>query len=104
MTEFITVAKTDDLKPGERLIVEIGRHWIVIFNVEGEYYAVEDCCTHEEYPLSEGELDGYSLECAKHGAQFDIRDGKVLAPPAFVNVKTYPVRVDNDDIQIAARR
>lgn len=104
MLEFITIAKQADLPPGERIVVEIGRRWIVVFNVEGQFYAVDDDCTHEEFPLSEGALNGYSLECAKHGAQFDIRDGKVLAPPAFVAVKTYEVRVENDEIQLAVRR
>ncbi len=104
MSDFVTIAKVEDLPPGERLVVELGRHWIVVFNVDGEFYAVEDNCTHEEYPLSEGTLDGYALECVKHGACFDVRDGKVLAPPAFVPVKTYAVRVENDDLQIAARK
>jgi len=102
--EYVTVAKTADLPPGERMVVEIGRRWIVIFNVDGEYYAIDDTCTHEEFPLSEGTLDGHAIECAKHGACFDVRTGKVLAPPAFVDVKTFPVRVENDDIQIAAKR
>lgn len=104
MTEFVTVAKTSDLPPGERLVVELGRDWIVIFNVDGQYYAINDTCTHEEYPLSEGSLDGYAIECVKHGACFDIRTGAVLAPPAFIDVKTYEVRVENDEIQIAANR
>lgn len=103
MTEFVTVATTDELKPGERLVVELGRRWVALFNVDGQYYAIEDNCTHEEHPLSEGELDGHAIECSKHGAQFDIRSGEVLAPPAHVSVKTYAVRVEGNDIQIARK-
>jgi len=73
MAEFVTVATTDEIPPGERLVVEIDDVWVVIFNVGGQYYALEDMCSHEEYYLSEGALDGYALECAKHGAQFDVR-------------------------------
>jgi 3-phenylpropionate/trans-cinnamate dioxygenase ferredoxin subunit len=100
MAEFVTVATTDEVKPGDRLVFEIGRQWIVLLNVDGHYYAVEDNCTHEEHTLSDGALDGHALECSKHGAQFDVRDGKVLAPPAHVAVRTYPIRVEGDDIQI----
>ena len=98
--QYITVATTADLPPGERLVVELGRKWIVLFNVGGEYFAIEDEGTHEEVPLSEGALDGHMIECHKHGACFDIRTGAVTAPPAVVGVKTYPVRIDGDEIQI----
>lgn len=101
MSTFITVAKTADVPPGERLIVQIGRDWIVIFNVDGEYYAVRDECTHEEYALSDGALHGCEIECVKHGARFDIRTGEVTAPPAVVPVKRYAVRVIDDEVQLA---
>ena len=103
MTEFVTVATTDEMAPGERIVVEVDDVWVVIFNVGGQYYAVEDMCSHEEYMLSEGEIDGYSLECSKHGARFDVRDGKVLAPPAVRPVKAYQVQVVGDEVQVARR-
>ena len=103
MGEFITVATTDEIQPGDRLVVEIDDEWVVIFNVGGNYYAVKDMCTHEEYYLSEGHLDGFALECAKHGAQFDVRTGEVLAPPAVSPVRTYPVQVVGDEVQVARR-
>ncbi|HVU12490.1 MAG TPA: non-heme iron oxygenase ferredoxin subunit [Phototrophicaceae bacterium] len=103
MAEFVTVATTDEIQPGDRIVVEVGDVWVVIFNVDGQYYAVEDMCTHEEYYLSEGHLDGFSLECAKHGAQFDVRTGKVLAPPALIPVKTFQVQVVGDEVQVARR-
>ena len=101
MTEFVTAATTDEIPPGERLVVEIDDVWVVIFNVGGQYYALEDMCTHEEYYLSEGMIDGYEVECAKHGARFDVRDGKVMAPPAVIPVKWYQVRVVNNEIQVS---
>jgi 3-phenylpropionate/trans-cinnamate dioxygenase ferredoxin component len=103
MAEFVTVASVDDLKPGERLVAEVGRDWVIIFNVGGTYYAVEDMCSHEEYYLSEGELDGTALECPKHGACFDITTGKHLTPPAVSPIRTFPVRVENGAIQVAKR-
>ncbi|MEO8397948.1 MAG: non-heme iron oxygenase ferredoxin subunit [Chloroflexota bacterium] len=103
MTEFVTVATTDEMAPGERIVVEVDDVWVVIFNVGGQFYAIEDMCSHEEYMLSEGEIDGYSLECPKHGARFDVRDGKVLAPPAVSPVKAYAVRVVGHEVQLGRR-
>jgi 3-phenylpropionate/trans-cinnamate dioxygenase ferredoxin subunit len=101
--QFLTVAPVEDVPPGERIVIEVGRDWIVIFNVGGTFYAINDNCTHEEYPLSEGRLDGHAIECAKHGAQFDVRTGAVLCAPAFQPVKTYPIRVEDGQILIGVR-
>jgi 3-phenylpropionate/trans-cinnamate dioxygenase ferredoxin component len=100
MADFVTIATTDELKPGERIIVELGRHWIAVFNVDGSYYAIEDVCTHDDGPLAEGELEGYVIACPRHGATFDIRTGQVLSPPALVDVSSYQVRVVGNEIQV----
>lgn len=100
---WYTVATTDEIKPGERIVVEIDDVWVIVFNVGDQYFALEDMCSHEEYMLSEGDLDGYAIECPKHGAQFDIRNGKVLAPPAVAPVKWYRTQVAGDEVQVAGR-
>jgi nitrite reductase/ring-hydroxylating ferredoxin subunit len=103
MTNFVTVATTDEIQPGERLVVEIGRKWVAIFNVDSQYYAIEDRCTHDDGPLAEGILDGLVIECPRHGACFDISNGKVLSPPALIDVPTFQVRVEGNEIQVAPR-
>lgn len=103
MGDFITIATTDELQPGERLVVELGREWVAVFNVDGQYYAIQDLCTHDDGPLAEGELNGCVIECPRHGAQFDIRNGKVLSPPAVVDVPVYKVRVQGNDIQLETK-
>ncbi|MBZ0279699.1 MAG: non-heme iron oxygenase ferredoxin subunit [Anaerolineae bacterium] len=103
-SEFITVATTSEIPLGERIVVEIGRRWIAIFNVDGQYYAIEDRCTHDDGPLAEGELHDCIIECPRHGATFDIRTGKVLSAPALVDVPAFTVRVNNDEIQIGPRK
>jgi 3-phenylpropionate/trans-cinnamate dioxygenase ferredoxin component len=101
--EFVTIASVDELKPGERMVVELGRHWVALFNVDGTYYAIEDVCTHDDGPLAEGELEGCIITCPRHGATFDIRTGKVLTPPALVDVQSYEVRIDGENIQVRPR-
>jgi 3-phenylpropionate/trans-cinnamate dioxygenase ferredoxin subunit len=99
--EWITVATTADLPNGSRRILEIDGQPVAVFNIAGEYYAIADVCSHDDGPVAEGELDGYEIECPRHGARFDVRNGKVLSFPAIVDIPAYQVRVEGDDIQIA---
>lgn len=99
--EFVTVATVDEIKPGERMIFELGRRWLAVFNVDGKFYAIEDRCTHDDGPVAEGPLRGCVIECPRHGATFDITSGKVLSAPALVDVPTFQVRVVGNEVQIA---
>jgi 3-phenylpropionate/trans-cinnamate dioxygenase ferredoxin subunit len=101
--EFVTVATTPELQPGERMVVEMGRHWVAIFNVEGKYYAIEDVCTHDDGPLVDGDLAGCTISCPRHGATFDISTGKALTAPALIDVQSYDVQIDGENIQIRPR-
>ena len=101
MSEFKTVARVSDLEPGEMRQVKVGRKRIALINVDAEFFAIDDTCTHEEASLSEGELYGDIVECPLHGAAFNVRTGEVEAFPAVVPVDTYPVRVVDDEVQVA---
>ncbi len=101
MTDFIKVAKVDDLEDGELMAVEVDGEPVCLAKVDGEVYAFTDDCTHIGGPLNEGELDGEVLTCPWHGAQFDVRSGKVLRGPARQDIQTYAVRVDNQDILVS---
>lgn len=84
---------------GQVRVVEAGERSVALCrNESGEFYAVEDVCTHDDGPLGEGELDGFAIECPRHGARFDIRTGEVLQMPAVVPIRTYPVKVENGKI------
>jgi biphenyl 2,3-dioxygenase ferredoxin subunit len=73
---------------------------IAVFKVASEFFATSDTCTHDQFSLSEGYLDGDVVECPLHMAKFCLRTGKVLAPPASAPLETYPVRRDGDDLFI----
>lgn len=90
--EFYEIGPAD-LPNGERLFVEIGDRPIVVFNIAGQYYAIGDICTHDDGPLGDGELEGYHIVCPRHGAEFDVRNGKAMSMPAVVDIPAYPVRV-----------
>jgi metal-sulfur cluster biosynthetic enzyme/nitrite reductase/ring-hydroxylating ferredoxin subunit len=100
MAEFRRVAKVGDIPdPGKR-VFEVDERLIVVFHVEGRFYALDDVCTHDDGPLGEGELQGYTIACPRHGAKFDIRDGRALTMPATQPTGSYEVRVEGDDVLI----
>lgn len=73
---------------------------IALFNVDDEYFAIDDTCTHDDSSLADGYVDGDVVECAWHFAKFCIRTGAVLSLPATCPVATYPVKVEGDDVLV----
>jgi 3-phenylpropionate/trans-cinnamate dioxygenase ferredoxin subunit len=100
MTEFVKVARTDEIAPGQARLIDVKGKQIALFNVNGEFFAIDNMCTHEEASLAEGELSGHEVICPLHGAKFDVRTGEVLGPPAYDDVASYKVRVMGTDIEI----
>ena len=100
MSEFVKVAKLDDIPENLGLCVEIGDRKIGLFKHDGAVYAIDDICTHAHASLSEGELMGEEVACPLHFATFNIRTGECTSPPASEDVSTYPVRVIGEDVEI----
>ncbi len=98
--EFVQVVEVEQVPSGERVVVEIDGLPVAVFNVSGQYYAIGDVCTHDDGPLADGELIGYAIVCPRHGARFEIRNGKALTLPAFVDTPWYPVRVADGWIEV----
>ena len=97
---YVFVAKTSEIAPGTGRLFEIEKHKVALFNLDGEFYAIDDLCTHEEASLSSGVVKDEAIECPKHGALFSIKTGAVLAMPAVVPVGTYAVMVEDDQVLI----
>jgi len=97
---FVKAAKLSDVPLGRVVVVEVGDEDVALCNVGGHIYAVADVCTHDGGPLGEGYLFGEEIECPRHGARFDVRDGSVTSLPAVVPIPTYDVRVDGDDVLV----
>jgi 3-phenylpropionate/trans-cinnamate dioxygenase ferredoxin subunit len=101
MPDFIPVAETGEIAPGQVKVVEVNDRRIALCNVGGEFFAIDDVCTHDGGSLDQGELYDNVIECPRHGARFDVRTGKVLALPAVKPLNTYPLRVEGTQIQVA---
>lgn len=100
---YVTVAKVGDLEPGELMYVEVGDEPVCLINLDGELFALNDTCTHEEASLSDGTIEGDEIECPLHGGAFAIRTGQPVAFPVVVPVETYGVRIAGDEVQVAVK-
>ncbi len=100
MSEFRTVARLEEIPDNGLHPVELDGVSIVLASSEGEVLALRDQCSHEEFPLSDGELVNGQVECILHGARFDLRTGAAKALPAVRPVKTYECRVVDGEIQV----
>ncbi|MET0670708.1 MAG: non-heme iron oxygenase ferredoxin subunit [Xanthobacteraceae bacterium] len=100
MSTRVELCKADDVAAGTALRVEAGGVVVAVFNIEGEFYVIDDACTHGPGSLSEGYIDGDVIECNFHNGQFDIKTGEVVSPPCMIPVKTYPTKVEGGTVVI----
>lgn len=100
MANWMNVGSVDEILPGQYKTIDINDVLIAVFNIDGTLYAIEDVCTHDGGILTGGELRGCVITCPRHGAQFDVRNGEVLAPPAYEPTATFPVRVVEGMVQV----
>ena len=98
--DFYEVISVEDLNPGERIFIEVDDMIVVLFNIAGKIFAIEDRCTHDDGPLGEGELEGHEIICPRHGARFDVRDGTALTLPAIEPTQYFPTRIIDGKIEI----
>ena len=105
MATEVTVCRLDELSPGEMRLVEVEGRKIGVFHAEdGELYAIEDRCSHDDGPLAEGEFDAAActVECPRHGSLFDLRSGRPKTLPAFQPVETFDARVEDGEVKLEA--
>lgn len=100
MSKEFKVAKVGEIQPGTCMQVEVEGEPIGIYNLNGEFFAISDTCTHAQAYLSEGTVEGSTVTCPWHGAEFDIKSGKNLKLPAPAPLEKYAVKIDGDDIKI----
>jgi nitrite reductase/ring-hydroxylating ferredoxin subunit len=102
--DFVKVADAKGIQPSQMKAVEVADENICIVNVNGNYYAIGNICTHEGGPLADGTLEGYEVECPWHGSKFDVRTGKVTNPPADMPEPSYEVNIDGNNILVKKRK
>jgi nitrite reductase (NADH) small subunit len=101
MGDFVRVASTADVKPGQAVVVEVNGKTLAVFNVDGAFHAIDNTCVHRGGPLGEGDIHGKVVACPWHGWQFDVTTGECVKNPA-AKVEVYQVKVEGDDITVRA--
>jgi nitrite reductase/ring-hydroxylating ferredoxin subunit len=104
MADYVTVATTTDLRPGDMKRAVVADVPICIYNVDGEFYATQDTCSHAEASLCEGDLYDDIVICPLHGSEFNVRTGAVLSFPATFPLETFPVKVEGNQVKVLVER
>jgi len=100
MPDFIKIAKVSDLPDPGKMLVEVEDRLVALFKVDGQFFALDDVCTHDGGPLAEGKLEDHTIACPRHGAKFDIKSGKALTMPATQPTVAHEVKVVGDEVLI----
>ena len=101
MGQFYKVANTNDIPLGKMKTVEVDYDQIVICHTEDGFFALEDVCSHDSAPISDGTVNRNGhIVCPRHGAKFDCKTGNVTAPPAVVGIETFQLKIEENEIYI----
>jgi nitrite reductase (NADH) small subunit len=101
MGDFVRVASTAEVKPGQAVVVEVNGKTLAVFNVDGTFHAIDNTCVHRGGPLGEGDIHGNVVACPWHGWQFDVTTGECVKNPA-AKVEVYQVKVEGENITVLA--
>ncbi len=100
MSDWVTVARADEIAPGQWHVADVDGTRIVVCNVGGEFHAIEDVCTHDGGQLTGGHVEGDEIVCPRHGARFCIRTGAALSAPAYEPTAKFPLRIEGEVVQV----
>ena len=100
MSDWIDVAPVSEIGPNEYRVVDAEDVMIAVFNIDSQFYAIEDCCSHDRLCLTGGEIADGEITCPHHGARFNIKTGQALCAPAYEPVATFPVRIIDNRVQV----
>ena len=103
MSNFVRICKTSDIPDPGKAVFEVEDRFVVVFHMDGGFYALDDACTHDGGPLGEGCLEGFQIACPRHGARFDIRTGQALTMPAVRGTPAHEVKVEGDEVWVRIR-
>ncbi|MDD5320789.1 MAG: non-heme iron oxygenase ferredoxin subunit [Methylococcales bacterium] len=104
MSDWVDVVNANSLAEGKNIVINIDGTDIAVFNIEGAFYAIEDVCSHDGAEIASGTLEGDEIICPRHGARFCVKTGAVKSPPAYENIASFPLRIENGKVQVRDNR
>ncbi len=103
MGDFIKSATKSEISDGEKRLIEVDDQLVILFRIGDDFFCIDDVCTHDGGTLSDGEFSGCEIECPRHGARFDVRNGNAMCMPATQDTVAHEVKIEGDDILIRLR-
>ncbi len=103
MSDFIRVCSVTDVPDPGKAVFEVDDRFVIVFHLDGDFFALDDCCTHDGSPLGDGLVEGFQIICPRHGARFDIRTGQAMTMPAVHATGSHEVKVDGDGVWVRIR-
>jgi 3-phenylpropionate/trans-cinnamate dioxygenase ferredoxin subunit len=100
MATWIPIGAASDIAAGDYASVEIDGTFVAVYNIDGEFFAIDDVCTHDGGGLAGGQIDDHQVICPRHGARFCLRTGRALTPPAYEAVRSYATRIVNGIVEV----
>lgn len=100
MSDWFDIVAEEAIAEGEHMVVDLDGTDIAVFKRDGQYYAIEDVCTHDGAEIASGEIEGDEIICPRHGARFCFKTGAVLSAPAYEDIHCFPVRIENGRLQV----
>ena len=104
MTDWVDVCAENALANGENIIIDVDGTDVAIFKIDEQFYAIEDVCSHDGAEIASGELEGDEIICPRHGARFCVKTGAVKCAPAYEDIATFPIRIEQGRIEVRDNR
>ena len=104
MTDWVDVCAENALANGENIVIDVDGTEVAIFKIDEQYYAIEDVCSHDGAEIASGELEGDEIICPRHGARFCVKTGAVKCAPAYEDIATFPIRIEQGRIEVRDNR
>lgn len=104
MSDWVKVIPQTALADGEHTVVDVDGVDVAVFKIDGEFYAIEDVCSHDGAEIASGELDGDEIICPRHGARFCVKTGAVKAPPAYEDIPCFAVKIEDGVVFVKDER
>lgn len=104
MTDWIDICAENALTNNENIIIDVDGTEVAVFKIDGHFFAIEDVCSHDGAEIASGELVGDEIVCPRHGARFCVKTGEVKCAPAYENIDTFPVQIENGRVMVRDNR
>ena len=100
MADWVDVCAENELTNGQNIVIDVDGTDVAIFKIDEQFYSIEDVCSHDRAEIASGEMEGDEIICPRHGARFCVKTGEVKSAPAYEDIATFPIRIEQGRLQV----